>query len=356
MEIRQIPTPGWEDVRYCEDAESGLRAFIAVHDTTLGPALGGCRRWTYQKNDDALEDVKRLSRGMTYKNSLAQLDLGGGKSVILASPGETKTPKLFQAFGRFIDALAGSYITAEDVGVSSADISEVLKETRHAVGSDEGPAAAGNPSPFTALGVFHGLRAAAKHRFGTDTVEGLTVAVQGLGQVGYRLCELLHESGAKLIVADINEAATRRASEALNAEVTTPDEVLLSKSDIIAPCALGHAITPHVAGAMHAGAIAGAANNQLSEPQLDAVLKSQGVVYAPDYAINAGGVINIIGEHNGAYDRAWVEARCRGLYDILDQILSRAAAENAPTGAVADRIAMERIAQARSEGRRFQAA
>lgn len=356
MKITSIDAPGWEDVRYAEDPDSGLRAIIAVHDVTLGPALGGCRRWVYDRFDDALEDVKRLSRGMTYKNSLAQLALGGGKSVIMAEKGQPKTPELFQAFGRFVDAFGGLYISAEDVGVSEDDMAEARKSTRHVVGLKEGPAASGDPSPFTALGVFHGLRAAAEHRFGTADLNGVRVAVQGLGSVGRRLAEHLHRAGAKLIVADINEALVAQAADALGAQTAAPDAVLSTDVDIIAPCALGGAVNEELLKTLKAPVIAGGANNQLATPEIGAALMARGVVYAPDYAINAGGVINVMGEVEGRYDRTASEKRAEGIYDIIKAILERAAAENRQSNLVADDIAMERIARARAEGHRFEAA
>jgi len=353
MKITPLNVDGWADVRFAEDSLSGLRAIIAVHDLTLGPSLGGCRRWIYKRDEDALEDVKRLSRGMTYKNSLAGLNLGGGKSVILAEEGQEKTPELFRAFGRFVKSFEGTYIAAEDVGMSPEDLTYSREETRHVVGLTQGDAASGDPSPMTALGVFHGMRAACAHAFGSDNLRGVKVAIQGLGHVGWNLAQRLHDAGARLVVADIRSDIIEQAKDRFTPEVADADSVLEADVDIVAPCALGAVITDDLADTMRAKIIAGAANNQLAHEGVEPKLKRRGILYAPDYAINAAGVINAAGEAGGEYDRAWVEDRARRIYDTIAEILRRAEAEGSLAGQVADAIAMERIETVRAEGRSY---
>ena len=329
-----------EQVVFCHDEASGLKAIIAIHNTNRGPALGGCRMWSYASEDEALTDVLRLSRGMTYKSALARLPYGGGKSVIIGDSRLDKSPVLFRAMGRAVQRLAGRYIVAEDVGISVADVEIMQQETRHVAGTTAG--GAGDPSPATAYGVYMGLRAAAKHKLGRDKLEGLTVAVQGLGHVGYYLCRHLAEDGARLIVTDIDEAAVQKAVKEFNASAVAPEEIYGVEADVFAPCALGAVINDDTLGVLKASVVAGSANNQLHEPRHAETLKQRGLLYAPDYVINAGGVIDI--SHEGrSYDKTKAFAHVAEIHDTLIEIFERAEAEGLTTAEAADRIAEERF-------------
>lgn len=292
----------YEQVLFCQDKNSGLKAIIALHDTTLGPALGGTRMWTYATEEAAVEDALRLAKGMTYKNAAAGLDLGGGKTVIIGDPRKDKNPELFRAFGRYIQSLNGRYITAEDVGTTVEDMDLIHLETDYVTGISPEFGSSGNPSPVTAYGVYMGMKAAAKEAFGSDSLEGKTVAVQGVGNVAYSLCEHLYKEGAKIIVTDINEQAVKRAAEAFKATAIDPDDIYDVDCDIYAPCALGATINDETIHRIKAKVIAGSANNQLKLPKHGDMLHEKGIVYAPDYIINAGGVINVADELNG-YNR-----------------------------------------------------
>lgn len=331
---------GHEQVVFCHDPETGLKAIVAIHNTNCGPAVGGCRMWNYASDDEALTDVLRLSRGMTYKNAVAGLPFGGGKSVIIGDAKTMKSEALFRAFGRFIDSLGGRYVTAEDVGTSTTDIGHILKETDHVAGIE---GMSGDPSPFTALGTYLGVKAAVKYRLGLDSVEGLKVAVQGLGSVGYYLCEHLAKAGAKLYVTDINEEALKKAEAELGATIVGLDEIYDLDVDVYAPCALGATVNDNTIGRLKAKVIAGCANNQLAEARHDQVLRDNNVLYAPDYVINAGGIINVSFEKD--YDEAKATKKVEEIYDTLLDIFKRADAENKPTGVIADTMAREIIAR-----------
>jgi leucine dehydrogenase len=341
-----------ESVHFFSDEPTGMKAIIAIHSTDLGPALGGCRMVRYANSSEALTDVLRLSRGMSLKNSLAGLELGGGKAVIMVPEGWNNDPryegperaKLFKAFGRAVDSLGGRYITAEDMNISVEDATNMRKSTRHVVGLDTGM---GDPSPLTADGVFFGMRACVKRAFGSDSFEGLTVAVQGLGKVGWRLCEELHKAGAKLLVADIVDETLERAKAEFGAEIVDKDGIVTTKCDVFAPCARGGVINGETIGDLHAKVIAGSANNQLSRDELGDDLKEAGILYAPDYVINAGGVINIAPEVKGLIDRKWVARKVAGLETIVGEIIDQSLSENRSTGDVADEIATRRIMNAR---------
>lgn len=336
-------SPDFDDHRhvlFCRDAATGLKAIIAIHDVTRGPALGGCRMWPYAGEEEAVRDVLRLSRGMTYKSALAGLPLGGGKSVILGDSRKDKTPALFQAFGRFVDSLGGRYIAAEDVGTSVADIEAMRQATRHVAGIAKG---GGDPSPVTAHGVFQGIRAAAKAKLGRDDLAGLRVAVQGLGHVGFDLARRLHAAGARLIVADIDPARTARAAADFAAEILPADRIHAADADIFAPCALGAVLNDRTIPEIQARIVAGSANNQLAEERHAGMLRKRGILYAPDYAINAGGIINIHHEMKGEYNRAAALRQVEGIYDTLLDIVARAEAENISTAEAADRIAESRF-------------
>ncbi|WP_018698790.1 Glu/Leu/Phe/Val family dehydrogenase [Amorphus coralli] len=329
-----------EQVMFCRDAASGLKAIIAIHDSRLGPALGGCRMWAYDTAADALTDALRLSRGMTYKNALAGLDLGGGKAVIIGDPGSRKTPELMAAFGRHVEALSGRYITAEDVGICTEDIEHAARETAHARGT--AATGLGDPSPYTALGVFEGIRAALAHRHGTDRLAGRRVVVQGLGNVGWHLAERLHADGAELVVADIRRDTVKRAQATFGATVVAAGEAHRVEADVFAPCALGAGLSARTIPELGAPIVAGAANNQLATDEDDRRLSEHGILYAPDYAINAGGVISIALATPGGTDEA-VVSKVMEIRTTLSSLFARADSEKRPTGEIADRIARERL-------------
>jgi leucine dehydrogenase len=333
-----------ESVLFARDAASGLRAIIAVHSTAAGPACGGVRFWHYATEADALTDVLRLSKGMSYKNVMAGLPLGGGKAVILADERKTKTRELLRAFGGVVDGLGGAYIAAEDVGITVDDMAVMREVTHHVAGRPKGAHASGDPSPFTARGVFLGLRAAARLRLGTDSLEGLRVGVLGLGAVGMKLAAMLHEAGAKLIVADIDPERAARAGSAFGAQVCLPERLPAQPLDVLAPCALGGLLSPEVIEKLRAKVVAGAANNQLADPGCGRLLHEKGVLYAPDYVINAGGIINVAGEALGDYDQAKAFAAVGRIPETLGAIFETAAKTDRPSSEVADRIAAERLA------------
>jgi len=340
-------SPSFDDhefVHFCHDPDSGLKAIIAVHDRTLGPALGGCRMWAYDCEAEALEDVLRLSRGMTYKAAISGIAYGGGKSVIIGESSTDKSPALFRALGRHVEALGGRYIVAEDVGTSVPDMEIVRSETGHVAGISEG--GSGDPSPATAWGVFHGIRAAVAHKLGRDDLAGVRIAVQGLGHVGMILCRHLVEAGAKLVVSDLRDDVVRSAQRTYGATATSPDAIYGQDVDVFAPCALGATVNDDTVGRFKATIIAGSANNQLAEDRHGDALAAAGVLYAPDYVINAGGIINI--SHEGAtYDKTAAFDHCASIHDTLARLFQRADAENIAPNRMADRMAEERIAQAR---------
>ena len=336
-----------EQVVFVSDAESGLRAIIAIHDTSLGPALGGCRMYPYASEEDALRDVLRLSRGMTYKAAAAGLDLGGGKAVIIGDPRRQKTPALLQAMGRAVDRMAGRYITAEDVGTTVADFAEVQKTTRHVVGLPIELGGTGDPSPTTALGVFIGLEAAARHRWSGQTLSGRTVAVQGLGNVGWHLCGYLAEAGAKLVVADVDEDRTARAAAAFSAQVVHPQAIYAVESDIFAPCAMGAVLNDETLPQLRCAIIGGAANNQLARDAHGERLRDRGILYAPDFVINAGGMIRVALERNG-FEQSRLDDGLNGLGATLSAIFERADRDGMPTQAAAIELAQERLHAARA--------
>ncbi|MCF3941717.1 Leu/Phe/Val dehydrogenase [Oceanobacillus alkalisoli] len=343
----------YEQLVFCQDKASGLKAIIAIHDTTLGPALGGTRMWTYDSEEAAIEDALRLAKGMTYKNAAAGLDLGGGKTVIIGDPKKDKNPELFRAFGRFIQGLNGRYITAEDVGTTTEDMDLIHLETEFVTGtSPTSPDAAGNPSPITAYGIYKGIKATAKETFGSDSLEGKTIAVQGVGNVAYSLCEYLHDEGAELIVTDINEAAVQRAVEAFGATAVGPDEIYSVECDIFTPCALGGVINDETIPQFKAKMIAGSANNQLAEEKHGDIIHEMGIVYAPDYVINAGGVINVADELAG-YNKGRALKKVEVIYSNLERVFEISRRDNIPTYVAADRMAEERIKAKRESRSQF---
>ncbi|WP_340021525.1 Glu/Leu/Phe/Val dehydrogenase [Paenibacillus sp. FSL K6-1096] len=342
----------YEQVLFCQDKASGLKAIIAIHDTTLGPALGGTRMWTYATEEEALVDALRLAKGMTYKNAMAGLNLGGGKTVILGDPRTDKNEAMFRAFGRYIQGLNGRYITAEDVGTTEADMDIIHQETDFVTGISASYGSSGNPSPATAFGVYQGMKAAARAAFGTDSLSGRTVAVQGVGNVSYTLCKYLHEEGARLIVADIHPEAVRRAVEAYGATAVEPGEIIQADCEIYAPCALGATINDETLPLLRAKVIAGAANNQLKEPRHGDALHEMGIVYAPDYVINAGGVINIADELNG-YHKERAFKQIARIYDSITRVLEISRERGIPSYAAADHLAEERISLMRKSRSTF---
>ena len=329
-----------EQVVFCSDEETGLKAIIAVHSTKLGAAVGGCRLWNYASDEEALVDVLRLSRGMTYKNAMAGLSMGGGKSVIIGDAKKIKSEALFKAFGRALNGLGGRYVSAEDVNITTGDIAIANTETPYVTGTE---GKSGNPAPFTALGTYLGVKAAVKHKLKRDDLDGLTVAVQGLGSVGFYLCEHLHKAGAKLIVTDINEEALSKAEAQFGAKVVGLNEIYDVECDIYAPCALGATINDATIDRIKAKIVAGCANNQLAEPKHDQALVERGILYTPDYVINAGGIINVSFEEDYCLDKA--TRKVEEIYDTLLDVFQKADTQGKPTGQVADEIAREIIAK-----------
>lgn len=353
MEVFQyLEKYDYEQVVFCQDKQSGLKAIIAIHDTTLGPALGGTRMWMYPSEDAAIEDALRLARGMTYKNAAAGLNLGGGKTVIIGDPLKDKNEEMFRAFGRYIQSLNGRYITAEDVGTTVEDMDLIHEETDYVTGISPTFGSSGNPSPVTAYGVYRGMKAAAKEAFGTDSLLGKTVAVQGVGNVAYHLCRHLAEEGALLIVTDINKQNVQRAVEEFGAKAVDPADIYSVDCDIYAPCALGAVINDDTIVKLKAKVIAGAANNQLKEPRHGDLIHEKGIVYAPDYVINAGGVINVADELKG-YNRERALKKVEGIYDNIMKVIEIAKRDNLPTYRAADRMAEERIARMRNSRSQF---
>lgn len=336
-----------EQVVFCHDKASGLRAIIAIHDTTLGPALGGCRMFPYASDDDALRDVLRLSRGMTLKSSLAGLKLGGGKAVIIGDPHIGKSQAMLHAMGDFIDSLGGRYITAADSGTGELEMQAFAQRTRHVIGATprttlDGTVISGDPSPATALGVYVGLREAVRQRLGRDDLTGLKVAIQGVGHVGLGLARHLKQAGAELWICDIFEANVQRAVSELGAHAVAPQAIYGLDVDVFAPCAMGGILNADTLQRLRAPVIAGAANNQLASPEIGIELQRRNHLYAPDYAINAGGIIDVYYQRVGG-SPAQTDAHVRGIADTLRQIFERAASSGESTSIVADRLAQERL-------------
>lgn len=329
----------YEQVIFCQDKDTGLKAIICIHDTTLGPALGGCRILDYKSEDEALNDVLRLARGMTYKNAAAGLDLGGGKSVILGDPDTIKSEALFRVFGRFVEGLNGRYLTAEDVNSTTGDMDFVNLETENVVGIEH---KSGNPAPVTAYGTFKGIQAAANEVYGSDDLSGKVVALQGVGSVGYYLSELLVKAGAKLIVTDIKKASIDRIVNEFGAESVAPDEIYGVECDIFSPCAMGAIINDFTVEQLKCKIVAGSANNQLAENVHGDILDKKGILYVPDYVINSGGAINVAQEMKG-YDKDRAMANTSLIYDACKRVFEIAKNENIPTYKAADKMAEERI-------------
>jgi leucine dehydrogenase len=342
MEIfERIAEHNHEQVVFCHEPAAGYKGIIAIHDTTLGPALGGTRFWNYQSDEEALIDVLRLARGMTYKAAVAGLNLGGGKAVIIGDPKTTRREMIFRAHGRFVESLGGRYYTAEDVGTSVEDMDYVMMETEYVTGVAGG---SGDPSPVTAYGTYRGIKACAREKYGSDSVSGMTVAVQGTGHVGYFLCKYLSAEGAKLIVTDIDGDRVNRVVREFGATAVAPDQIYAADAQVFAPCALGAVVNDDTIPQFRFEIVAGAANNQLAQERHGDTLHKRDILYAPDYVINAGGLINVYGELN---DWSSDQARRKAgeIYDTLAQIFELAKEEGIPTYVAADRVAERRIEQ-----------
>lgn len=335
-----------EKVSFFEDPATGLEAIVVLHSTALGPAAGGCRFWTYADRNDATTDAMRLAAGMTYKNALAGLPFGGGKAVILRPAGEFDRTALFKAFGKAVDSLGGAYVTAEDVGTLVSDMQAVRSVTRHVAGlPSEGSSAGGDPSPWTALGVFLSMQHAAERRLG-GRLAGKTVAVQGVGNVGMELCHLLHQEGANLVVADGSAERAAKAAHLYGAVLVSPEELLATEVDIVAPCALGAILDEHSIVGLKAKVVCGGANNQLATPEDGRRLSARGILYAPDYLVNAGGIINVVAEHMNETTTA-VDERVRRIPERLAAVFDAAETSGEGPNFIADAMARAIVADAR---------
>ncbi|MBC8587817.1 Glu/Leu/Phe/Val dehydrogenase [Tissierellaceae bacterium BX21] len=333
----------YEQLVFCQDRNSGLKAIISIHDTTLGPALGGTRIWDYKSEEDAIVDALRLSKGMTYKNATAGLNLGGGKAVIIGDPTKIKSEELFRSFGRYIEGLGGRYITAEDMNTTTQDMALINDETDYVVGLE---GKSGNPSPVTAFGVYRGILAAANEVFGSDDLTGKVVAVQGLGSVGYAVCEHLVNAGAKLFVTDIRKESIERAVNNLGVTAVSPDEIYNVECDIFTPCAMGAVINDFTVEQLKCKIVAGSANNQLAEEKHGEILREKGILYVPDFVINSGGVINVYEELLG-YNKERAMKRASAIYDAVKKVIEISKRDNVPTFIAAERMAEERIEKIR---------
>lgn len=348
--FENISTMGHEQVVFCQDRHTGLKAIIAIHDTTLGPALGGSRMWDYKSEEDALNDVLRLSRGMTYKAAVAGLNLGGGKAVLIGDPKQLKSEAYFRTFGRFVNSLSGRYITAEDVNINVNDMEYVAMETPFATGISSFPGGSGDPSPFTALGVFSGIRAAVKYKLNKDSLKGLRVAVQGCGSVGRHLLELLHREGASLVVADIDKTKVDQMSHLFKAQIVDVHSIHSTDCDVFAPCALGAVLNDVTIPQLKTPIVAGGANNQLQNEDVHGpALRQKGILYAPDYVINAGGLINVYQELRG-YSKETAAKQATGIYDTLLKVFQEADRSNIPTHKASNQLAERRIEAVRHMG------
>ncbi|MGH9278522.1 MAG: Glu/Leu/Phe/Val family dehydrogenase [Acidimicrobiales bacterium] len=340
----RIEADGYEQVAYCQHRGSGLKAIVAIHSTRLGPALGGTRFYPYETEDAALEDVLRLARGMTYKAAAAGLDLGGGKAVILGDPGRDKSEGLLRAYARFVDSLGGRYVTAEDVGTTQADMDMIRRETRHVTGVSVELGGSGDPSAATAYGLLWAMKAVAQQLWGDESLEGRHIVVSGVGKVGSGLVKHLVDEHAKVTAADVNEAPATRMVTRFGVESVGPDQAYSVPCDIFSPCALGGVLNPVTIPQLDCAAVVGAANNQLADPTCAKLLHDAGVLYAPDYVVNAGGVINIAEELSPTgYHLDLAKAAVRRIFDTLSSVLAAAAADGITTAVAADRMAERRI-------------
>jgi leucine dehydrogenase len=342
MVFEELEKRGHEQVSYFFDPHSGLRGIVAIHNTVLGPALGGCRMWDYVTEEEAFVDALRLAKGMTYKAAIAGLNLGGGKAVIIGDSKKQKTENLFRSFGRFVEGLNGRYITAEDVGTSIKDMEYVRMETSYVTGISQALGGSGDPSPVTAYGVFIGMKAAIKERLNKTEFSDMKISIQGLGSVGMALCEYLYKAGAQLFVTDLDQMVMGQAVDQFGATPVESSEIYDLDVDVYAPCALGATVNSDTIDKFKCSIIAGAANNQLIESDFGNELKKRKILYAPDYAINAGGLINVSNELEGYNsDRAFSQAE--GIYETLSEIFHRSNSEKISTNEASDRQAEDRI-------------
>ena len=342
MVFETLDHTGHEQIVYCHNKDAGLKAIIAIHSTVLGPALGGTRMWNYATEQEALNDVLRLSRGMTYKNAVAGLNLGGGKAVIIGDASKDKSEALFRAFGQYVESLGGRYITAEDVGIDVNDMEYVYRETEFVTGVHQVHGGSGDPSPFTAYGTLQGLMATLSKKFGDEEVGKYSYAVQGLGHVGMEFVKLLKERGAKIFVTDINQSLVDKAVSEYGAEAVGLDEIYDVAADVYSPCALGGTVNEQTLPRLKAKVICGAANNQLANNAIGDEVQKRGILYAPDYAVNAGGVMNVALELDG-YNRERAMRMMRTIYHNLGRIYEISGRDGVPTYMAADRLAEERI-------------
>ena len=337
---------GHEELVFCSDPQVGLQAIIAIHDTTLGPALGGARMWPYQSEEEATLDVLRLSRAMTYKASAAGLNLGGGKAVIIGDPSKDKSVGLFRSLGKFIESLGGRYITTEDVGTTVSDMQQIRAETKHVTGLPIAWGASGDPSPPTAFGVYQGMKACAEEVFGSGSLKGKTVAIQGFGKVGSYLAVHLRDEGVKIIASDVNERATKRAREEFGATIVSIDDIYDVECDIFSPCALGATLNRQTIPRLHCKIVAGSANNQLEEDEDGDLLQQNRILYAPDYVINGGGIINLSLELTG-YNAEAAKAQIAEIHNTIEKVISLAKSKQISTARAADSLAESRIQDAK---------
>jgi leucine dehydrogenase len=342
--FEEISKSGHEQVVLCHEQSTGLRAVIAIHNTICGPALGGCRMWPFESEEEAIADALRLSKAMTYKNAAAGLNLGGGKTVIIGNPNKDKSEALFRALGRFIQSLGGRYIAAEDVGTSIQDMEYIKMETDFVSGLPTQFGGSGDPSPFTALGTYEGIRASVKYQLNKDSLKGIRVAVQGVGHVGYYLCEMLHEAGADLFVTDIFEDKVERIVSEFGATAVKGDEIYSVDAEVFAPCALGAVVNDDTISRMKFKIIAGGANNQLLDEEVHGKkLKEKNILYAPDYLINAGGVTNVFFEVIKEYNKERVTKKVKNIYKILMEVYKIADQDDITTAEAAARLAEKRL-------------
>ncbi len=344
--FERITVDGHEQVLYCYDKDTGLKSIIAIHSTILGPALGGCRMWAYATEDEALEDVLRLSQAMTYKAAVAGLDFGGGKAVIIGDPQRDKSPTLLRAYGRFVESLKGKYITTEDMGTNVRDIEIIKEETRFVTGTSMEKGGSGDPSPVTAYGVVQGIKACLEEVYDSIEIKGRKIVIQGIGNVGCNLAALLHKEGARLIVTDIYEERAKRTAKELGAICVLPDAIYDQECDIFSPCALGGILNNKTIPRLRCRIIAGAANNQLLEERDSELLYEKGILYAPDYVINAGGLINVTEELKG-YKRENALAKTNRIYDIILEVFAIYKRDRIPPQMAANRMAEERLKRSR---------
>ncbi|MFT4660319.1 MAG: leucine dehydrogenase [Patiriisocius sp.] len=345
--LKRLDKFGHEQVLFCQDKETGLKAIIAIHSTVLGPSLGGTRMWNYASEDEALTDVLRLSRGMTYKSAISGLNLGGGKAIIIGDSRTMKSEALFRRFGQFVDSLNGKYITAEDVGITIEDIKWVAQETKHVAGKPVEMGGSGDPSPVTAKGVYYGMKAAAKFVYGSDSLKDRKVAVQGVGHVGSFLVDYLAEEGAIITITDIHDDLIEQIQSKHEVTVVSPDDIYDVEMDIYAPCALGGTLNDETIRRLKCKIVAGAANNQLKDEERHGqMILEQGIVYAPDFLINAGGIINCYAEVNDVADD-FAEVETKNIYNTTLAILEKSKKENIPSFVAASMMAEDRIEKAR---------